>query len=63
MDGAAAIRALRAMDPGVRVVAVSGLPPGHAAPAAAPRDGRIRHLAKPYTARELLRAIDVALRE
>jgi PAS domain S-box-containing protein len=57
MDGAAAIRALRALDPGVRIVATSGLVDG-----SGPTGLGVRgFLAKPYTAAELVRAVREAL--
>ena len=56
MDGAATIRALRKIDPGVRIIAASGL-------TAAPRtdapalEGVKIFLTKPYTAEKLLKAL------
>jgi CheY-like chemotaxis protein/anti-sigma regulatory factor (Ser/Thr protein kinase) len=62
MDGAAAIRAMRTIDPAVRLVTVSGLTPGHAAAAETGRTGRPpRHLPKPYTAEQLLRVLEAVL--
>ncbi|MDE3151791.1 MAG: PAS domain-containing protein [Gemmatimonadota bacterium] len=64
MNGAATVRALRALEPGVRVVAVSGLGdavdlPGVEAPLHRP----VRRLAKPYTTEELLEALFQALHD
>ena len=57
MDGTATIHALRAIDPRVRVVAVSGLVDR----SETVLDERTLHLDKPYTAQELLRALDTVL--
>ncbi|HEU4763665.1 MAG TPA: response regulator, partial [Gemmatimonadales bacterium] len=57
MDGAATIRALRALDPGIRIVAVSGLAEGARLPSLA----RMRHLSKPYTTDELLHTLHETL--
>lgn len=60
LDGAATIRALRAMNPEVKTIAASGLGNGaqcHAATAA----GCHQFLHKPYTAEALLEAIHTAL--
>ncbi|HEU4989793.1 MAG TPA: PAS domain-containing protein [Gemmatimonadaceae bacterium] len=64
MNGAATVRALRALEPGVRVVAVSGLGdavdlPGVEGPSHRP----VRRLAKPYTTEELLEALFQALHD
>ncbi len=61
MDGATAIERLRAIDPAVRLVTVSGLADHSGLPAAGPEHHPIRHLAKPYTASELMAVIDAAL--
>jgi CheY-like chemotaxis protein len=53
MDGAAAIRALKEMDPDVAILATSGLPSG----ARSPEPGVRGSLAKPYTAEELVAAV------
>jgi PAS domain S-box-containing protein len=53
MDGATTLRALQALTPGVRVLAVSGLP----AMAEGLAQGRIAFLPKPYTRRDFLRAL------
>ncbi|HVX89609.1 MAG TPA: PAS domain-containing protein, partial [Gemmatimonadales bacterium] len=58
MDGLATIHALRAIEPRVPIVAVSGL----AEASDLGGDQRTLHLAKPYTAVELLRTLDTALR-
>jgi CheY-like chemotaxis protein len=62
LDGAATIRALRELDPDVRLIAVTGL--SHAADrtADATRAPRTRRLSKPYTTEELLRVLDDLLR-
>ncbi|HEU4763646.1 MAG TPA: ATP-binding protein, partial [Gemmatimonadales bacterium] len=62
MDGAATIRALRAIDPAVPVMAVSGLASEQAfTPVQIPGEGPTRYLPKPYTTDELLRALDALL--
>jgi DNA-binding NtrC family response regulator len=59
MDGLATIRALTALDPGVRVIAVSGtLPPGLGQ---APEMQRVTFLHKPYRARRLLEVLRTVL--
>jgi len=58
MDGAALIRTVREINPGVRVVAASGL----GAQQAAQVPGVMRFLAKPYTADSVLKAITDAVR-
>jgi DNA-binding NtrC family response regulator len=60
MDGAATIRALRRIDPGVRVVAMSGLMVSEYASEA--KDiGALAFLAKPFTADALLQCMREAL--
>lgn len=62
MDGPATIRALRRIDPGVRVVAASGI--GSDGGAARALEAGARHLlTKPYTAASLLEAVRRALDE
>lgn len=61
MDGATAIARLRAIDPGVRLITVSGLAEPSGLPAGGPDHRPIRHLAKPYTASELMTVIDEIL--
>jgi CheY-like chemotaxis protein len=56
MDGAAVIRAVRAIDPNVRIIAASGL-----GPQAAQVDGVMRFLPKPLTADTLLKAVSDAV--
>ncbi|HET9066132.1 MAG TPA: PAS domain S-box protein [Gemmatimonadales bacterium] len=62
MDGATAIARLRAIDPGVRLITVSGLADQSGLPPTGPDQYPIRHLAKPYTAGELIAVIGQALR-
>jgi PAS domain S-box-containing protein len=57
MDGAATIRALRKMDPGVKIIATSGLAANDR-----DQDAADAFLQKPYTADELLSAIQDVLR-
>lgn len=57
MDGSAVIAELRAIDPDVPVIAVSGVIEGVAAREVLAAAGRTRHLPKPYTTTELLRAV------
>ncbi|MEO8480465.1 MAG: PAS domain S-box protein [Gemmatimonadota bacterium] len=61
MDGATAIERLRTIDPGVRLITVSGLADQSVLPQSGPGHRPIRHLAKPYTAGELMTVIDAAL--
>ncbi len=56
MDGHALIRALQDMNPGIRVLAVSGLTVGGFDPRY-PDSSPVRFLQKPYTAESLLRAL------
>lgn len=64
MDGAATIRALRALAPAVRIVSVSGLAPDDGLPAETQGAIKLtRQLSKPYTAEQLLRVIHAALHE
>jgi two-component system, cell cycle sensor histidine kinase and response regulator CckA len=56
MDGPATIRALRKMNPQVRVIAASGLAVGDKAAEAA-AVGVEAFLAKPYTAEKLLKTL------
>lgn len=60
MDGATAIRTLRTMNPGVRVIATSGLMLSHTL-ADVVSMGVDLFLPKPYTAEELLRALHKTL--
>jgi hypothetical protein len=60
MDGPAAIRALQKINPGVRVIAASGLGGEKAAEAVA--SGVRMFLPKPYTAEKLLKALAEVLR-
>ena len=62
MDGDAVIAALRQIDPNVPIIAVSGVVEGVAAREALAAAGHTRHLPKPYTTTELLRAIHGVLR-
>ena len=74
MDGAATIRALRELNPAVRIVAVSGLAaasdPNPGQPSRAPKGGRQdpgpagvqAFLPKPYKAETLLQTLDEVLR-
>ncbi|HEU5358958.1 MAG TPA: PAS domain S-box protein, partial [Gemmatimonadales bacterium] len=57
MDGDAVIAALRKIDPRVPIIAVSGVVEGVAAGEVLAAAGRTRHLPKPYTTTELLRAV------
>lgn len=60
MDGATMIRKMRAIDPGVKIVAVSGLPEDrHAAEGADVIE--ISILPKPYTSEDLLDAVRKAI--
>ncbi len=62
MDGPTTIRALKRMDPGVRIVAASGLGTNRGIARAA--DSGVRHfLPKPYTAEVLLGVVHRALRD
>jgi two-component system, cell cycle sensor histidine kinase and response regulator CckA len=62
MDGPSTIRALRRMDPGVRIVAASGL--GANGGVARAADSGVRHfLPKPYTAHTLLEIVHRVIRE
>jgi PAS domain S-box-containing protein len=63
LDGAATIRALREIDPGVRVIAVTGLSRGADTTSDAAPAARTRRLSKPYTTEELLRVLDSLLRQ
>jgi CheY-like chemotaxis protein len=60
MDGAALIRALLRLDPGVRIIAASGLGVGGGTGRAA-EPGAGHFLSKPYTAETLLRTVRQAL--
>ncbi|HKI35705.1 MAG TPA: PAS domain S-box protein [Gemmataceae bacterium] len=61
MDGPSTLQALRQLDPGVRVIACSGLPPlGRAAPDV--RVGARAFLPKPFSREQLLRAVALVLR-
>ncbi len=60
MDGPAMIHALRRIDPGVKVVAASGLSP-ESHMAKAPSDTVKAFLPKPYTARTLLKTLSDVL--
>ena len=61
MDGPATIRALQRMNPGVKIIAASGLAPGHK-PGEGPLEGIQVFLNKPYTAEKLLTALAQLLR-
>lgn len=62
MDGVAAIRALRHMDPSVKIIAASGL--GANGSVARAADSGVKHfLPKPYTAETLLGVLFQALNE
>lgn len=63
LDGAATIRALREVDPDVRVIAVTGLSEAADKTPDAVRAAGTRRLPKPYTTEELLRALDDLLRQ
>jgi signal transduction histidine kinase/ActR/RegA family two-component response regulator len=56
MDGVAAIKVLRSINPSVKIIASSGLG-GTGKPAPIDRDGACAFLAKPYTAQTLVRLI------
>jgi PAS domain S-box-containing protein len=61
MDGLAAIQALKAIDPSVRIIAASGLEQKERVARAT--EAGVRHfLAKPYSAETLIRTIHAALR-
>jgi len=60
MDGAMTIRALQKLDPGVRIIATSGLA-GHAMDPDDTLIGVAAFLPKPYTADKLLRTISIVL--
>lgn len=60
MDGAALIRALKRLNPRVKIIAASGLAPQDQATEAALKSVEI-FLSKPYTAEKLLRALAQAL--
>ena len=62
MDGAATIRALQKLDPGVRVIATSGLKANSRHAEISPLGVR-SFLAKPYTAETLLRTVAAVLGE
>src|SRR5581483_6375192 len=62
MDGPATIRALRKMDPRVRIIASSGLA-GDGKLAEAANTGVKMFLSKPYTAEKLLKALAEVLRD
>jgi CheY-like chemotaxis protein len=64
MDGNATMRALRQIDPSIPIIVVSGLSLSADGPAKpAPGEGATRHLAKPYSADELLVAVRSLVRE
>jgi CheY-like chemotaxis protein len=56
MDGKTTIKELRRLDPAVRVVAVSGLPPSTEAAGAGGTGAQV-FLQKPYTAQALLQTV------
>lgn len=56
MDGAALIKSLQQIKPGVRILAVSGLIEGSAPPCAG-ADGTVTLLQKPFTAEKLLQTV------
>lgn len=60
MDGVEAIRAIRAIDPAMRIVAVSGLAATERRQIAL-REGASHFLAKPFTADALLTTVDAAV--
>jgi PAS domain S-box-containing protein len=62
MDGGAVIAELRKIDPSVPIIAVSGVVEGVAARDTLAAAGNTRHLPKPYTTTELLRAVHGVLR-
>jgi PAS domain S-box-containing protein len=57
MDGAATIRALRQLDPSVRILATSGLADGTPRTAASTELAANGFLSKPFTTKELVRAV------
>jgi CheY-like chemotaxis protein len=61
MDGIAAMRALRRIDPGVRLVAISGLV-DQSRLAQLDEIGGVRFLAKPFTSEQLLETLQSMLR-
>jgi CheY-like chemotaxis protein len=61
MDGPATIRALHKMNPGIKIIAASGLTAGHK-PGEAALEGVQMFLSKPYTAEKLLKALAQVLR-
>jgi len=62
MDGPATIRALRKINPAIRIVAASGLAAGHK-PGEASLEGVSMFLSKPYTAEKLLKALADILKD
>ncbi|HZU39328.1 MAG TPA: ATP-binding protein, partial [Gemmataceae bacterium] len=62
MDGAATIQALRNLDPGVRVIATSGLTPARKPTEMFP-DNVYAFLAKPFTMADLMTTLHTVLRE
>ncbi len=62
MDGPATIRALQRMNPGVKIIAASGLSTGHRA-GEPPLEGVSLFLSKPYTAEKLLKSLAEVLRQ
>lgn len=61
MDGPATIRALRKMNPGIKIIAASGLAGGHK-PGETSLEGVRVFLSKPYTVEKLLKALAKVLR-
>ena len=62
MDGPATIRALRKINPAIRIIAASGLIGGHK-PGEASLEGVSMFLSKPYTAEKLLKALAEILKD
>jgi len=62
LDGPSMARALRRMDPGCRIIAMSGL--GTNSGITKARESGVRHfLSKPYTAQALLELVDQVLQD
>jgi len=62
MDGNATISALRAMNPGVKIIASSGLIDDHSMTSAG-KPGAVHFIPKPYTAETMLKVLAEALKE